>query len=287
MSLFRPKVSEDPEWMEEWDFEKNHDILPEELTSGSNVKAWWKCKKGHSWEASPNHRSRGSGCPICANKKVMTGYNDLASRNPELLKEWDYEKNAGLRPEECNYLSNRKVWWRCSRGHSWETSISNRTRMSRGCIYCAGQKAIPGENDLKTTNPEFVKEWDYDKNGDITPDMVMAGSARKIWWKCPKGHSWKAIVYSRKKNGCPYCSGRKVQKGFNDLETTNPELASEWDYDKNEGQKPSDVSGQSNVSVWWKCKNGHSWKAPPCDRYSGNGCPECNGRIKMKTHYIS
>ena len=287
MRVFLPKISEDSKLMDEWDHEKNQGISPEELTRGSNVKVWWRCRAGHSWETSPNHRNSGSGCPVCANKMVLAGYNDLASRNPELMQEWDYDKNKDILPEDCNYLSNRKVWWKCSQGHSWETSVFNRTRLERRCIYCLGQKAISGKNDLATTNPEIISEWDYEKNKNVVPDMLMAGSNQKVWWKCSNGHSWQAAVYSRKKNGCPYCSGRKTLQGVNDLKTTNPVLAEEWDYEKNGTLTPEDTSIQSNKSVWWKCHRGHSWKAKPSERYNGNGCPECDGRIRMKTHYIS
>ena len=118
MRVFLSKISEDLELMKEWDHEKNQGISPKTLTRGSNVKVWWRCHAGHSWETTPNHRNRGSRCPVCANKLVLAGYNDLASRNPELLQEWDYEKNTDIRPGDCNYLSNRKVWWKCSQGHS-------------------------------------------------------------------------------------------------------------------------------------------------------------------------
>lgn len=282
-----PKISEDSELMKEWDYEKNQGLSPETLTRGSNIKVWWRCSAGHSWMISPNHRNRGSRCPVCANKMVLTGYNDLASRNPELLQEWDYEKNKDIRPEDCNYLSNRKVWWKCSQGHSWETSVSNRTRLARGCIYCLGQKAITGKNDLVTTNPEIAREWDYEKNKNVVPDTVMAGSGQMVWWKCSNGHSWQAVVHSRRRNGCPYCSGRKTIKGWNDLKTRNPALAEEWDYEKNGSLTPEELSEKSNKSVWWLCRRGHSWKSKPSERCNGNGCPMCNGRIRMKTHYIS
>lgn len=286
MSTFLPKVSENSELMRQWDYEKNGDLMPELLSQGSNKKVWWKCDKGHSWAISPNHRKCGSGCSICRNKQVLAGYNDLASKNPELVKEWDYQKNK-LLPENCNFMSNRKVWWLCGKGHSWEASVSNRTRLSRGCPYCARQKAIKGDNDLLTTNPELAAEWDYEKNGEKKPDMVMAGSNQKVWWKCQSGHSWMASVYSRKHNGCPYCSGRTALSGINDLATLFPKLAAEWDYEKNGEVTPNIITVQSNQKFWWKCRNGHSWKTTPCNRYRGTGCPICNERIKMKTHYIS
>ena len=76
-------------------------------------------------------------------------------------------------------------------------------------------------------------------------------------------------------NGCPYCSGRLVVKGKNDLQTINPILASEWDYEKNDKLTPMDVLPNSNKKVWWKCIKGHEWQARIADRNKGRGCPVC------------
>lgn len=277
-----------PEIAAQWDYEHNRGTGPEDIQAGSNTPYWWKCTQGHKWKVSPNHRIRGTGCPYCTNKKVLAGFNDLETRNPELLKEWDYEKNDDvLKPCDCNYLSNRKVWWICAEGHSWKTAVSDRTRAGRGCPFCAGQRTIAGENDLLTLNPTLAEEWDHERNGDLRPEHVMAGSGKKVWWKCSNGHSWRAAVYSRKNNGCPICSGRLAVSGVNDLKTIMPEVAAQWDYKKNGDLLPEKVAAQSNRIIWWRCEKGHSWKAKPCERFAGNGCPRCNGRIKMVTHFMS
>ena len=277
-----------PEIAAQWDYEHNRGIGPEDIQPGSNTPFWWCCNQGHRWKARPGNRIRGTGCPYCANKKVLAGFNDLESRNPELLKEWDYIKNTEeLKPCECNYLSNRKVWWICAKGHSWKTAVSDRTRTGRGCPFCAGQRTIAGENDLLTLNPALATEWDYEKNGDLRPEHVMVGSGRKVWWKCSNGHCWRAAVYSRKNNGCPICSGRQAVSGVNDLKTMMPGVAAQWDYEKNGDLLPEKVAAQSNRIIWWRCEKGHSWKAKPCERFAGNGCPRCNGRIKMVTHFMS
>lgn len=275
-----------PEMVKEWDYEQNTDCTPEEMRPGSNTPVWWRCALGHSWKVSPNHRSRGSRCPYCTNKKVLRGFNDLKTLLPEDAKLWDYEKNGSLTPEMVTPYSHKQVWWRCEKGHSWHGYISNRTLHKRGCPYCAGQRVISGENDLLTKNPELATEWDYYRNGSLRPENVMPGSQKKVWWKCAEGHSWQAAVYSRKKNGCPLCSGRQVVPGVNDLKTMMPEIAKEWDYEKNGGLRPENVAAQSNRHVWWRCNKGHSWKAQVFERYNSNGCPKCDGRIKMRTYYL-
>lgn len=275
-----------PEIVEEWDYDRNTGINPNEMRPGSNTPVWWRCKLGHSWKVSPNHRSRGSGCPYCANKKVLAGFNDLKTLLPEYAESWDYEKNGSLTPEMVTPYSHKKVWWKCKNGHCWYGHISNRTMHKRGCPYCAGQRAIAGENDLATLNPALASEWDYGRNGDLKPQDVMPASQKKVWWLCAEGHSWQAAVYSRKSNGCPVCSGRLAVPGKNDIKTVLPDVSIEWDYEKNGDLRPENVTAQSNRTVWWKCKEGHSWKAKPCERYKGNGCPKCDGRIKMRTHFM-
>ena len=278
-----------PELLEEWDYERNTEYKPNEIKTSSNIPIWWRCKLGHIWKTSPNHRTRkgkGTGCPVCANRKVLAGFNDLKSLFPKIAESWDYEKNGDLLPEMFTKFSHKKVWWKCDKGHSWLTSISNRTHQKHGCHYCNRQKIIANENDLCSVDPKLASEWDYEKNGTLTPDQVMAGSSKKVWWKCDKGHSWQAAVYSRKYHGCPICSGKMAEFGVNDLKTLMPELAQEWDYEKNKGLRPEDVTVQSNLKVWWRCKKGHSWRATICERYNGNKCGICDGRVKMKTHFI-
>ena len=201
--------------------------------------------------------------------------------NTQLMAEWDWEKNnkEGISPNFFTYGSHKKAWWKCSNGHSWNSIISNRARLNRKCPYCAGQKVIIGENDLCTTHPLLAKEWNYEKNINLLPENYMGGSHKKVWWKCSKGHEWMAEIKSRCDGvGCPYCSNKLVLRGFNDLATTHPELASEWHPTRNEDLTPHDFTFGSGKSVWWKCKNGHEWSASIDNRTKGRGCPICFSR---------
>ena len=133
-------------------------------------------------------------------------------------------------------------------------------------------------NNLESLYPELAKEWDYKKNGILTPQMVTKGSAKKVWWLCKEGHNYEASIYNRVSGkGCPYCSGNKVLLGYNDLATTKPELAKEWDYKKNGNLTPQMLTKGSNKKVWWLCKKGHSYEATISNRASGKGCPYCSG----------
>lgn len=272
-----------------WDYEKNIGITPEQVTYGSAKKVWWKCEKGHSWQAIVHSRTNGNGCPYCAGKKVLAGYNDLATINPECLKFWDYEKNTDILPTEVTEFSHKKVWWKCEKGHSWQQDIYALTESKTagsGCPACYGKTVLKGFNDLLFLNPEVAKEWCYDLN-KIKPDEITAGSKKMVWWKCELGHTWKTPPYSRTgqlKTKCPYCTNRRVWEGFNDLKTVNPRIASEWCDELNGDLKPTQVSKGSNKKVWWECSLGHVWQAYIYARTGGNqtGCPVCAGVSKDK-----
>ena len=279
------------ELMKEYYAEKNRNLDLDGITLGMHKKVWWKCANNHVWEAEVCSRNKGHGCPYCNNLKAWPGYNDLSTINPDLANEWNFEKNGDLRPCEVLPGSHKKVWWRCLKGHEWEAVIKDRTN-GNSCPYCSNQKVWSGDNDLATVNPELIKEWDYKKNGDLKPYQILPGSEKKVWWKCKQGHSWLAAVFNRNRGvGCPYCSNVKVLAGYNDLATVRPKLVQEWDFEKNGNLKPSDMLPGSHKKVWWKCTNGHQWKAMIKDRYSGNNCPYCankkilNGYNDFSTTY--
>jgi hypothetical protein len=118
----------------------------------------------------------------------------------DIAKEWDYKKNQKS-PDEVTSHSGDYAWWICPKGHSYHARISNRTSLNRGCPYCAGKKVLPGFNDLKSQNPDLAAEWDYDRNGELTPEKVTAGSQKIVWWKCSKGHEWQSNVANRAERG--------------------------------------------------------------------------------------
>ena len=162
---------------------------------------------GHSYFASIASLVSGRGCPICAGKFVLPGYNDLASKYPEILSTWDYHKNM-ISPSEIAFGSDKKIWWICSQGHSYLRSVNNQ-RSNKNCPVCSGRTVLSGFNDLTTTHRAIAKEWCYDLN-DLRPTDISAGSHKKVWWKCDScGHKWNAAVYTRTSgHGCPIC-GRK------------------------------------------------------------------------------
>lgn len=272
-----------PDLLNEWSWTENEKagLDPTKLSYGSNQKAWWKCRKcGNIWDAIISNRTRiHSGCPYCANLRVKKGFNDLATLRPDLAKEWYQEKNGALTPDAVVECYAKKVWWKCGTcGNIWEATPNARKR--RGCPYCCNHVKIAGFNDFEAQYPELAKEWDYAKNEKI-PSQYAAGSDSRVWWKCEKGHSWKTAINVRTKGSrCPYCGNKKVLVGFNDLFSVKPGLREEWDFEKNKGLSPYEVTTGTTKKAWWICKTcGFSWEASISTRVNGYGCPEC-GRKK-------
>lgn len=201
-----------------------------------------------------------------------------------LLKEWCFEENGTNRPEQYAYTSHKKVWWKCEKGHFYQSALKDRVLGKTGCPYCEGKKVLPGFNDLKSLNPAAASEWHPEKNAPLTPEDVTVGSEKKVWWKCELGHEWQATVENRalKGNRCPYCAGRKAWPGYNDLATLCPDLMKEWEYTLNEGKDPTKMRPGCRQKVWWKCQEGHVWQAYIFSRTSQKrpGCPVCAGNVR-------
>lgn len=274
-----------PELVKEWHPTKNGELMPQVLTAGSHKKIWWCCSHGHEWESMVRNRAKGSGCPYCTSKRVLHGFNDLETTHPQLIKEWHPILNEDLTPQHVTPYSNKKVWWKCSEGHEWASQIATRTSKGSGCPHCSRIESIKGKSNLAATHPELIKEWHPTLNGDLTPQAISAGSGKKVWWKCKKGHEWETVLFQRTSSnqcGCPYCSGRYSIPGETDLATTYPELAKQWHPTLNGELKAQDVLPSSNKKVWWKCTHGHEWSASVANRTKGKGCPYCSGIYAIK-----
>lgn len=267
------------ELSEEWNYEKNK-LSPNEYVCFSGKRVWWKCKNGHEWECQIINRTKGhSGCPYCSGR-IPTEDNNLAVLFPSLLEEWDYNKNISISPHQITSCTDKIVWWKCKKGHSWKTSVSHRTSDRHKCPYCMNKKAS-SDNCLSFLFPHLVCE--FDDSNIFSPDSVVAFSNKSATWKCKNGHKWRAKIVNRTKgkSGCPYCCNLKASVD-NCLLTKNPQLSKEWHPTKNVDLSPSDVLPNSKNKVWWLCPNGHEYQAKIYHRNTTSGCPFCSQGIVLK-----
>ena len=275
-----------PEIAAEWHQERNAPLEPSMFAPKANRVVWWKClAKGHEWQAAIHTRATGIGCPYCANQKIGSD-NNLAILRPDLLREWNYEKNVHISPQEIAINSKKKVWWKCiEKGHEWEALTGNRARGS-GCPYCSGRVLTP-ENSLATVYPEIAATWDFEKNAPLCPEDVSSKSSRTVWWKCIQCEtSWQSDVGHRviAKVGCPKCfpafRGEQMRvarlKSFGTLRQNAPEMAMRWHPTLNANLTPDSVGRNSTKPVWWLCPDcGHEWFVSP---HYYRKCPHCGSK---------
>ena len=253
-----------PEIAEEWHPEKNDGVSPNQVVAGTGKKIWWKCSQGpdHEWRVKGADRTgiNKSGCPCCNGKKVSVT-NSLASKFPNIAVQLHPTKNDGVTADQIIAGSNKKYWWVCSEqpDHEWLTTSGARTGRGTGGPFCAHQKVSPSTS-LAFRFPEIAQQWHLSKNGDITPEQIVAGSNIRAWWKCLEGpdHEWQVSAYSRtgaSKSGCPYCRSLRVSI-TNSLSSRSPEIARQWHPTKNNGVTPNQVTAGSHTKYWWKCPVG-------------------------------
>lgn len=131
----------------------------------------------------------------------------LRTGKERLLKEWAYDLNDGLTPENVTSACGKRVWWRCALGHTWQAAIYSRSKSDYGCPYCGNHRVWPGFNDLASRAPEIAEQWYQPMNGTRTPETTLVSSHFKAVWRCPEGHLWRTEVLVRTVLGCgcPAC----------------------------------------------------------------------------------
>ena len=259
-------------------------LLPYEVSRGSHLKAWWKCKAGrdHEWRADVSNRVAGAGCPFCTNRRVSVT-NSLATCHPNIAAQWHPTKNGTLGPADVLRSSGIRVWWQCPKApdHVWHVSVHARTQgRDRLCPFCTGNK-VSRTNSLAAREPDLAREWAHRLNGRLTPADVTAGSNRVVWWRCSRqtDHLWKAQISNRSlsRSGCPFCAKRAVPVPTS-LATVAPLAARLWDPTKNGTRRPENINPSSRKLAWWRCPQGHSWNTYIRTVARDPACPRCAER---------
>ncbi len=207
-----------PEIAKQWHATKNGELKPSDVSARSRKKVWWICCSGHEWQDTVLNRTvRGANCPYDLGKRLAFLENNLATKYPEIAKEWHPTKNGELHPSDVAAHSHKNAWWICEKGHVWQATVLNRTSNGTDCPYCSGRLAISGTNDLQTLYPNIAEEWCTELNEELDPSNFLPKSGKSVWWECSENHNhrWKATILSRiaLETGCPYCSGRKSDLG--------------------------------------------------------------------------
>lgn len=107
----------------------------------------------------------------------------LANTYPDLIKEWDFNKNGEVTPDDVPPKGRKVVWWICDKGHSYQAKLAHKSN-GKTCPEC-----LLYNNSISKNRLSALKLWDYKKN-TISPDKVFYGSNEIYWWKCDYGHSF-------------------------------------------------------------------------------------------------
>ena len=281
-------VQASPAYLKWYDL-NNNELPPSEIAIKSSVDIWWRCDQNHRFMKKPINMANNHECPTC---------NTLPVKFPEIAAQWNYNKNED-EPAKFHSGSGAKVWWLCDKGHEWETVIAQRTgNRKEGCPQCYNEKrpslyrelAVKRNGSLSDLNPDYLSEWDYTKNIDITPNQVTVKSKLNIWWKCHSGHSYQQSLGSKARGSiCTVCNksvrAESVRlsrlKKSGSLQDNFPNIASHWHPSMNGGLTANGLTSGSNQKVWWKCANQHEWEAKlntMTDKKRTFICPVCRNK---------
>ena len=146
-------------------------------------------------------------CNGSDSERVVTGYNDLATKLPHLAKQWCYCKNDDLTPYEIGVNSNKKIFWICDKHseHIYDAVVYSR-KDGNGCPYCSNHRLLRGFNDVATTRNDLLIFFDNKNDGY----KYMANNRTDlIDLKCPDcGKPKKMFLNDLTQKGfsCPFCS---------------------------------------------------------------------------------
>lgn len=246
------------------------------------------CPAGHCLHDS-QHRARRYPetefhCPVCAGSRAIEGISSLADTHPALAAQWDKKRNGSITAGTVLRGSNTRIWWRCPEGHAWQATVANRALLGSGCPYCSAKAVLPNHNDLATTHPDLAKFWDTEVEQKQAHQVSAGNSTTQLHLRCAVGHPFvrtpaKLVL----RPFCPYCEGRAVAEGENDLVTTHPWVASWWHPSRNSTLEPVHVKAGSEKRVWWLCPDGHEFEQTIDYRtkQKKQQCPVDTGRLMV------
>ena len=315
------------------------------------------------WEPVVSNLLNGSGCPKCGESNRTAGRhnaavkrNNFALNHPDIAKEWDYEKNGKLKPEDFSAGSPAEVWWVCSSGHHYHAKICSRTqrRGGTGCpvcnfrsrtsfpeqaVYFYLKKLFPDTINNKLMIDRFaidifipsiktaieydgrawhnmgeesmsrdIRKYELCKEQGITlirlqenPNIKAIGSMCDVLIESKFAEERfigldrcidELFTYLNVKGDIDSRRDEIEIKSHyftilqeNSIATLYPNIAKEWDYEKNGDLLPNMFSAGSQERVWWICKKGHHYPAVIASRVKGTGCAKCLGRNKTTEEF--
>jgi hypothetical protein len=247
------------------------DADPTTIIAGTDRVLTWRCANHKETYRAPGaSRAQGSGCPYCANGRVLLGFNDMATTRPDMAV-----CLVGTDPATVIAGTPKVLMWRCPNHYEPYPSPGARRAEGRtpgyGCGYCHGLRVLPGFNDMTTTRPDLAAEL-----VGTDPTTVIAGTHLVLMWRCSNHDEPYPLAGAQRAAGigCGYCANQKVLSGFNDMATTNPSMAADL-----VGTDPTSVCAGTEAILLWRCPNHpEPYPASGMNRLKDRGCGYCANR---------
>ena len=242
-----------PELAAQWDAERNANLTPADVGPKSGRIAWFICAGcGTSRELQID--SAGVRCSACANDARLTDPGrSLASVRPELAAQWDTERNANLTPADVRPKSKRIAWFICAGcGTSRELQIDSAGVRCSACTN--GARLTDPDRSLARVRPEVADQWDTERNGELTPDDVRPFPSVRAWFICASCGVSRELQIGGARARCRACAnGARLTDPGRSLASVRPEVAAQWDTERNGGLTPADVGPKSKRIAWFIC----------------------------------
>lgn len=175
-------VTKFPKLSKEWS--KLNKVAAKEYLPSTKDRVFWDCSQcGGGWNSILEQRTvKNVQCSYCSHQKLLSGYNDFWTKNPQLHSEWSALNT--IDPTKIFSNNQDKALWICSTcNRNWTTSIASRAKGS-GCIYCNGKVVIPGVNDLLTFKPELAAGLTKTSKNSQNPSKVFQHSTKIYDFTC-------------------------------------------------------------------------------------------------------
>ena len=243
---------------------------------------------------------------VCDGKTCGTGksasggwiciHNNLLALHPHICKDWNWELNNNIGPENYKPGSGKHVWWMCPNKDCgckiYKMEIRKRSGRNQGCRCCDG--ILCEHNNLTVTHPELCKLWD--PKNKLGPENYTYGSNEMISWicfdDCGSGcHNHDTAINSKTNKsrpvGCPYCKHNRPCE-HNNLKMLFPSICEDWDPENS--KSPQEYLPYSQIEIFWICKKNseHKWSCPIDRRtrkkFLGDDCPICesvDGKVNV------
>ena len=242
------------------------------------------CRLGHRVNRRPvlmqqHALQRVEHCTVCDHRTLLRGYNDMATTAPQHAAEFDLEANYPLTPQDVFAGSPTSYHWKCrvDENHRFPATASNRTAAHSGCPLCLGRLVVPQVNDADSFAPHLTAELHPTKNGEVKLCDLWVNSTTVLWWICESCHTFRDSVRNRTAgSSCHHCATKK--SGARTITNARPDLAVEFDRERNYPRTPEDVKIGSKTEYFWICPRNHSYKQRPERRNAGYGCSTCSNR---------